>query len=295
MNYWIATYPAPVPRKNRLTSGKMAGAAGGGGQQVGRDGRPGQSDLDGPIVPGCAAYDQKQCCRRKQCRRGKQCGYWRESGCRKRCSRQVRLQGNAAPVVPMYRRPFFRIAVAAAIILIISAGARWFMNGSSRDLAKTGGTQGHANDILPGGNKAVLTLANGATVVLDSAANGELAQQGNASIVKTAGGQLAYNILNEKPAEAFYNTLATPRGGQYQLILPGWQQSMAECRLIDPFSRCLYREREESRRSPAKPILKIAKTGSHALQGLYKAPFRGRGGYGSGGARHPFRYQRLPR
>jgi transmembrane sensor len=133
---------------------------------------------------------------------------------------QHTIKSNAAPVVPLYRRPFFRMAVAAVLILIIGAGALWFIPGSSHGLAKTADTALHQNDVLPGGNKAVLTLANGSAIILDSAANGELAKQGNTTILKTAGGQLAYNILNEKPAEVLYNTLATPRGGQYQLVLP---------------------------------------------------------------------------
>ena len=68
------------------------------------------------------------------------------------------------------------------------------------------------NDVLPGGNKAVLTLANGSTILLDSAQSGFLTQQGNAAIVKLNNGQLAYKTQHEKPAEVFYNSLTTPRG-----------------------------------------------------------------------------------
>jgi len=39
-------------------------------------------------------------------------------------------------------------------------------------------------------------------------------------VLKTNNGQLAYHTTNEKPTEVLYNTLATPRGGQYQLMLP---------------------------------------------------------------------------
>jgi transmembrane sensor len=127
---------------------------------------------------------------------------------------------NAAPVMPIYRRPFSRMAVAAAIIVIIGTGTLWLIRGASHDVVKTSDTERHQNDVSPGGSRAVLTLANGSVIILDSAANGELAKQGNATILKTANGQLAYNLLNEKPTEAFYNTLATPRGGQYQLVLP---------------------------------------------------------------------------
>jgi ferric-dicitrate binding protein FerR (iron transport regulator) len=44
--------------------------------------------------------------------------------------------------------------------------------------------------------------------------------QGNTKIIKTDSGRLAYNGTNEKPTEITYNTLSTPKGGQYQLILP---------------------------------------------------------------------------
>ena len=78
------------------------------------------------------------------------------------------------------------------------------------------------NDIAPGGNKAILTLVDGSTVVLDSASNGIISQQGNVTVQKLDNGLLAYTIggktINEND-EAFYNTITTPRGGQYQVTL----------------------------------------------------------------------------
>ena len=70
----------------------------------------------------------------------------------------------------------------------------------------------------PGSNKAILTLADGSTIILETAANGTLTQQGNSKIVKPAEGKLAYNLLDEKTTEVLYNSIATPRGGQYQVI-----------------------------------------------------------------------------
>lgn len=77
-----------------------------------------------------------------------------------------------------------------------------------------------ATDVAPGGDKAVLTLANGSTITLDSAASGTLAQQGAATVSKTGNGRLVYGKANGRGAtEILYNKLATPRGGQYHLQL----------------------------------------------------------------------------
>jgi len=72
---------------------------------------------------------------------------------------------------------------------------------------------------VPGSNKAVLTLANGSTIKLETVVKGTITQQGEAKISKPVEGQLVYNSLNEKPNKGLFNTLATPRGGQYQLVL----------------------------------------------------------------------------
>jgi len=76
--------------------------------------------------------------------------------------------------------------------------------------------------IVPGGNKAILTLADGSTIVLDSASNGVLSQQGNIAVEKLDNGLLAYHINGKiitENDEAFYNTISTPKGGQYQVTL----------------------------------------------------------------------------
>lgn len=76
-------------------------------------------------------------------------------------------------------------------------------------------------DVPPGSNKAILTLADGSTIALDSAHTGSLMQQGNTRVLKLAGGQLKYDaIAGADHSKSSYNVLSTPRGGQYRLVLP---------------------------------------------------------------------------
>lgn len=79
-----------------------------------------------------------------------------------------------------------------------------------------------ATDIPPGGNRAVLTLADGKTIDLDSASAGLLATQSGITVTKTADGRIAYEIKNTPPGKGSigFNTITTPNGGQYQITLP---------------------------------------------------------------------------
>ena len=72
--------------------------------------------------------------------------------------------------------------------------------------------------IVPGGNKAILTLSNGQQVALDSLQNGSITHQGGVRIIKLASGRLAYQ--GGEGSEPVYNTITTPKGGQYQVVLP---------------------------------------------------------------------------
>lgn len=125
------------------------------------------------------------------------------------------------------RRRIWQIpAAAATVILIILSIETYFMFSSKspkQEIVKTTPTKPQLkNDIAPGGNKAILTLADGSTIVLDSASNGTISQQGNIKVQKLNNGLLAYTINGKQVTEsdeAFYNTISTPRGGQYQVTL----------------------------------------------------------------------------
>ena len=129
-----------------------------------------------------------------------------------------------APVISMLsakkeRRKNIRYAAAAIIICMLSVSVYFlFKPQPARQISKTENIKSPANDVAPGGNKAILTLANGTSIILDSAANGTLTTQGNSKILKL-NGMLSYNTLKNKSSEVLYNTISTPRGGQYELML----------------------------------------------------------------------------
>lgn len=76
--------------------------------------------------------------------------------------------------------------------------------------------------IKPGGNKATLTLADGSKISLTDATNGIIAKQAGINITKTDKGELIYTVASVSTAKAkdLFNTIETPRGGQYQVNLP---------------------------------------------------------------------------
>lgn len=109
--------------------------------------------------------------------------------------------------IPLLQRSWFRYA--AAFLLLCSIGTYlWWPQPSERTKMA---------DIAPGGTKAMLTLANGTIVALDSTGHQSI-QQGKTAVMQQ-GGQLQYDA-GEMDTEVHYNTLTTPRGGQFRIILP---------------------------------------------------------------------------
>lgn len=111
------------------------------------------------------------------------------------------------------------IAAAAIIILIIGTAIYFGVNSNSKP-AIANGESVVKSDVQPGGARALLTLADGSTVVLDSAAKGMISRQGSAKVIKLTDGQLAYSVAGTSDGAVLYNTVSTPRGGQYQVTLP---------------------------------------------------------------------------
>jgi ferric-dicitrate binding protein FerR (iron transport regulator) len=122
------------------------------------------------------------------------------------------------------------IAAAASIVVMLSVGSYFIFSPQTikKEIAKTDIPKpSPKNDIAPGGNRATLTLSDGSTIILDSASNGTISKQGNIKVEKLANGLLAYSQNGKQITEndeAFYNTITTPRGGQYHVTLSDGSQ-----------------------------------------------------------------------
>lgn len=119
--------------------------------------------------------------------------------------------GRPSPVRLWVRRV---MAAAAVILLLVGLTRLWQSYHAGQAIPAP------VVVVAPGGNRAVLTLAGGQKIILDSAAAGVLAEQGGTHVQKLADGKLAYEAESKGATASLYNTLATPRGGQYQLTLP---------------------------------------------------------------------------
>lgn len=187
-----------------------------------------------------------------------------------------------AEAIPARKVPFLktlRWVAAAAILIILALGGSIFLSkrrSSSKEVIAASPVQ--QKDLAPGGNKAVLTLANGKAIILDSVSQGAIAQQGNTKILKLNGGQISYRNTTASVQKAVYNTLTVPRGGQYQIILPDgskvWMNAGSSIRFPTAFTG---KERGveitgeayfEVAKNPAKPfIVKLPPSPSGKEQG----------------------------
>jgi transmembrane sensor len=96
-------------------------------------------------------------------------------------------------------------------LLLIGTGIfRWQQKAGKQQLAVQ-------YDVAPGRSKAILKLADGSVITLDSVAKRQI-QLGNA-IARQVNDQLNY-APSANGAPAGINVLTTPRGGQFQVVLP---------------------------------------------------------------------------
>lgn len=126
-------------------------------------------------------------------------------------------QEGTAVLQPVKRRTSLWRAAVAAVVIMLAGVAAYFVAGHR--LTNHHPALAH-QDVLPGGNKATLLLADGRYVPLDSTDKGMLARQGNATVSQTGGGQLAYDGAGASDKDIVYNSVFTPRGGQFRIVLP---------------------------------------------------------------------------
>ena len=114
------------------------------------------------------------------------------------------------------------LSAAAAIIILLGIGL-YFRSSRTLNPGNQIPSVQINPDALPGVNKGILILGNGQKIILDSLSNGLIAKTENFEVNKTENGQLVYHAFDKNHKNARtedFNTLITPRGGEYRITLP---------------------------------------------------------------------------
>jgi len=124
-----------------------------------------------------------------------------------------------------------RWIAAASVILVVFFAGKYFWNAkrSTKPERSVAQVTKPGNDLPPGSNKARLLLGDGSVIDLADAKNGTIRHEAGARIDKKDG-QLIYDVSKGKEASkgadgsredeaSAMNTIQTPRGGQYEVIL----------------------------------------------------------------------------
>lgn len=125
------------------------------------------------------------------------------------------------------RRPYY---VAAAAMLLVGLGIAYLLMDRSSTPTTEPSASLAANDVPAGGNHATLTLPDGSRIALDDIGIGALVQEAGVRIDKTEDGQLVYQVAPSAVVgtghrgESALHEISTPRGGQYQVVLPDGSQ-----------------------------------------------------------------------
>ncbi|MFT3902783.1 MAG: FecR domain-containing protein [Niabella sp.] len=125
----------------------------------------------------------------------------------------------------------------AAVLALAVAGSLFYYYGFG-----TKRQERVASTLLPGSEKALLKLADGSVIALDSTGFGNVAADGGAEIIKMQDGTLAYKTLEEGGSEEAvrYNEMQIPAGGSYKLRLPDgsmvWLNSVSSIKFPTKFT-----------------------------------------------------------
>ena len=108
---------------------------------------------------------------------------------------------------------------AAAVILFAGAAAMYYYlspkPGKQETIAEA---TPNVDEILPGNDKATLTLSDGSVITIDNTGKRTIAEKGSA-IAQLSNGELVYKRDGSRVDQELLNTMSTPNGGQFQLKL----------------------------------------------------------------------------
>lgn len=130
----------------------------------------------------------------------------------------AKVSQNKENHIPVQRKLFRTISIAASILLVMGISVYHFLSKPSPNTEQV-----LVNDIAPGGDKAVLTLADGRKISLTDAGNGEVVLQHGIRVVKDTAGRVSYKSSaaeSKIDLPLRYNSISTPNGGKYEVFLP---------------------------------------------------------------------------
>ena len=119
----------------------------------------------------------------------------------------------------------WRVPAAAAMVLLAGSYLVFHLTFRNNVPLSSKLSAPQTKDISPGGNHAVLLLAGGNRIILGNRPAGLLAREGGTEIIGADSGSIRYRLMGQTPGHEDslprgLNTLATPRGGQFRLVLP---------------------------------------------------------------------------
>lgn len=132
-----------------------------------------------------------------------------------------RLDKSIDLTIKQQKEQRFRVLKYAAAAAVILGIGTWFLVQESIFSVKPQLAARPVQKESAGNNKATLILANGKEIALDSTADGPIDNKSGVQIIKSEDGKVAYVPTRgqEQSSSVTYNTIITPRSGQYCITL----------------------------------------------------------------------------
>jgi len=128
--------------------------------------------------------------------------------------------GKVLPLHPQTGK-WWKYGIAASVIIVLGVAGWLYLKPAGKEQVIVQQQDSIATPdtaVMPGGVKATLLLADGRQIMLDEANERKNIQERDV-VISSQSGQLVYNNASAE-GSVLYNTVTTPKGGQYRVQLP---------------------------------------------------------------------------
>ncbi|NIG53756.1 FecR family protein [Chitinophaga sp. Cy-1792] len=145
----------------------------------------------------------------------------------------ARINQQIAVQSPVRQLNWWKYAAAACLAAVIAAGLWWYYpsHTNTKEMAT----------VAPGKDRAVLQLAGGKVLELDTMATGSQWSQPGVAVAKADSGLVKIDNVDDGKGTNEFSELRTPRGGQFAMILPDgsrvWLNAASRLRFASNFNK----------------------------------------------------------